>query len=600
MKKYFLFIVILIVAISTGLYGFIDKKEESREKIRRKLEEIRFIRGTLISGRGIAYMDAVAATGPFFENLSIIEDHNQIINLDLDVATRPALPMIAGAQIRFKADMAGTMWFDGGKAMTIRKVYIKGVLYEFITLSFGSVSEKFTPFTLFAPLDLIPMRTSLFYPYYLYDIYDNRLENKDEFPFRGFKADMEFLVGGSGRTLGIKALAVRLAGTDDEPDNAFARYLFGADCYLLFKEMARISFVWCTIKDYGNTGAATEYNTPILNTTMSGEWELDMAPILLSMEKSFISAIGFQGESAVSSFDPDIRTNVLLDDTTGYAHTVSFYTKLKEMAIFKAGWKSVDYEYVAPAAQTRMATPGGHSPVFGDMPLSPFLIDYSYHNFLRVSRDYYDVLNFTYPMNIATPNRTGFFGDLMLDFKYVNLYTEVHSLQEVRPVSAPNINKRTFFRNVNEISFPFPDIEELKIKSMALIPEISFFSIMERVKRDDYEPTSQTNQNEAEDCKMDVYGVDVVFVLLKNLMVSAIYQIYSVSGRKTKDVYNSHQALKISGYEHKNLDIKNKIVGVGLYYSFGPATSANLDYFLKSYAGNYDLDHMRLLFQYGF
>ena len=85
---------------------------------------------------------------------------------------------------------------------------------------------------------------------------------------------------------------------------------------------------------------------------------------------------------------------------------------------------------------------------------------------------------------------------------YINIFSSGAMLEERRPVGASNENKRSFLRNVNEVSLPLSEIIDAKNASKAVIPEISFFNIIERIKRADSAKTTNAGQNEMEDCKV--------------------------------------------------------------------------------------------------
>jgi len=598
MKKYLLMVLVMILFFSSILSGFVDKGEENREKILKKLDELKYIKGVLLSGRGKIYMDAVKGSGLFFQEATTVKDYNQHIQLDMNILTRPVDIVEAGAEVRFKTDLSTEPYLEEGKNIILRNIFAQFIFFEFIKLRFGSLYEHYTPFTLYAPLDLIPMRSELFFPYYREEQYDHLLYNKDDFPLKGGSMQMEFLIPYFDGILGIKGLAVKIGEGDINLGNSYDRYFFAEHSYLTLNDFFKTSVTWAEIRDLEDTNT-TNYNTPVLNDVIAGSWEFDIAPWLFVRDKALIISLGFEGESAVSWHDTD-TDSPLVKNIKGFAHSVNFFTGLKNIGKFKAGWRSIDYEFVAPAAQTRMATPAGESKNYINMALPPMLPDYSYRKFIRLSRDYNDILNFTYPMNEATPNRTGFFGELSMDLKYLNLSSQASVMSERRPVGAPNENKRSFVRNANEISFPFPEILDLSVQPRGLVPEISFFNIIERVKREDFNATILSNQNEAEDCKVDVFGMDVVFVPLKVLSLSALYQVYTVKGRKINDVYASHEPLQISGYQHQEFHIKNTIIGFGLQYSFSPVTQFQLDYFIKEYSDVYKMNQLRALFQMTF
>ena len=239
MKRYFLLNIILALMMATGLFGFIDQREETREKILRKLDELKYIRGMLRSGRGKIFVDAAEGEGTLFDNTSIVKNYHHMIQLDINMLARPVDIIETGVEARFQTDLSGKPWTDDGKNISLRDIFAQGILFEFIKIRFGTLYERFTPFTLYAPLDLIPMRSELFYSYYIESLYDNMLHHKNDFPLNGISMNMEFLIPDMDGTWGIKGLTGKLGSAQDEIGNSFDRYLYGVDTYLIIGKTAK-------------------------------------------------------------------------------------------------------------------------------------------------------------------------------------------------------------------------------------------------------------------------------------------------------------------------------------------------------------------------
>ncbi len=261
-----------------------------------------------------------------------------------------------------------------------------------------------------------------------------------------------------------------------------------------------------------------------------------------------------------------------------------------------------------------MATPGSSREYFKDFGFSPFLSDYSFHNNIMIKRDNFDDLNFTYPMNIATPNRMGLFGKISLKLeKLIKGSVDISSMKEARPVAAPNINKRSFLRAAGEIDLLLSEFTEI-----LLVPDIDGFLIFENNTREDFVGTANTvdannlvitNRNEEENCIINCWGVNLIFRIMEKVSILGIYQQYSIKGIKTIDGYISNQPIYISGYITRDFNIQNTIQGGGVIYAFSRNIKIQVDYLVKELSNKtknlssntelneqYKIDNVRALF----
>ncbi len=588
MKRFF---VILIVAGYYTIFGTMLHSEiEQRDTILAKLEELKNIKKVLITGRAKVIFNSASANGDSFINYEKTRDYNQLIQLDLNFLAHPLEILKLGTTLRFENDISG--FFGTGDMLDIRELYGEILLLRFIKIRIGTLYEKFTPFTLWAPVKLVPLDAPLFSLHKDIALYDNYLDKAEAFPLEGLSINSAFKAGEI--RMDITGLATKL---DDNTTvgNSFDRYLFGANGKIVYNKIAAFALNWVSIQDLKNTGSPV-YNNPLRSDVVSGEATIDFAPILFT-PKFNINSFGVEGELALSSF----KSNINIDSTVkGVANRIKLFLKYNNMLNLEAGWRGIEYEFVSPGAQTRVSTPGGEGDFFEDLVgLPPFLTDYYYRNKIMVSRDNLDFLNFTYPMNIATPNRTGIFGNIGIDYKtFVHTKFELSSMQEVRPVSTPNRNKRSFFRNEGEVSINIPTIVGIDY-----LPEVGGFYILEHSKREDWLATAGTNLNEKEDCKVTVLGVNIMLQLVDKLSVIGMYQNYKIKGPKVVDSYYTHQPIIIAGYlpdengnTTYNFDIENVVVGAGLIYELTKVSKIQLDYLNKEYVNNYTINNVRLLF----
>ena len=503
------------------------------------------------------------------------------------------------------------------KTLVARDLYAEIVLMGFIEIRFGTFYEKFTPFTLYAPIDLMPLRSELFFSYYQEDLYTHYLYHKNCFPLEGVRIKFELLFPDIG-SYNFNSIAAKLAN-QNTPGNSFDRYLFGVNNNFKYSKVLSADLTWVSIQDIKETGT-TNYNKPLRNHVISAAGEFDVIPLLFT-EKAFIKGFGVEGEIAASSFDRNTwDTNT--KTTNGFANRISIFANINDQVKIRGGYHAIEYEYIAPGAQTRFATPGGEGTTFEEAGLDPFLFDYDYQNNVTIARLNDDTLNFTYSMNTATPNRMGIFGDIGINLGIIKINSEASIMQEMRPIAAPNENTREFLRGTGEVSFPLDEfLKEVSFPweeffNINLLPEISFFGMMENITRDDDPDTSHTNWelnkqlNEEEDCMIIGFGGDIVVRLLESLALTGMYQEYRVTGRKTMDAYGTHEPLEISGYTTLDYAIRNLVYGGGLILSFTKSTSIQLDYLIKTSENktenihdpledldaHYKINHFRMLF----
>ncbi len=600
---------LIIFLITTSLSGFIDKEEEKIENLYTKLNELKAIRGVLLTGKGMVFFNANYGKGEPLEPTGKTKDYQQFMQMDINFLAKPLPALECGARLRFKNDLSG--FWGKGDSFSTEDLYGKLLLFKFIKLRFGTIYGKLSPFTLYAPINIVPLRSELFYTYFQEDLYENLLDQPERFPLKGISLNAAVIFEGNTE-LGLKGIVSKL-DKYSSAGNTFDRYMFGANSDLIAFDMTEISVNYVSIQDIKGTENTKEepFNSPLKSDVYSAELELNCAPFLFGKNQN-IKGFGGEGEIAYSTFNSNTtestNTESKGEECHGLAWRWNLFLNYNDNIKLNGGLRYIEYEFVSPGAQTRIVTPARYGSYFdhgfndlGTDALKPSLFDYSYRNKIMIARDNLDKLNYIYSMNIATPNRTGLFCDLNLSFGLVRAAIEVSSMKEVRPIAAPNKNKREFFRNENEISFDLSKILEY-------LPILSGFFTMENNKRDDWpatKATSETNLNEKEDYKINIYGAEAVFELFQNFKLIGMYQLYSVKGLKTIDGYKSNHPIEIKGYHTTKFDIKNSVIGIGFIYEITRAIKVQADYFYKKYEEkednmNYNLNNGRMLFGISF
>ena len=583
-------IILILLLISINIYGFVDRSEESRERLIRKLDELKSVKGVLVTGRGKVFFNSVIGDGTAFPtNNRQKRDIFHIMQMDLNFMARPAKSLEVGTTLRIESDIA--RFYDWGEArpekIFAQEMYMEIILFKFLLLRFGSLYDKFTPFTLCAPVDAIPLRSELFFRHYTENLYSYLLNPDKTFPMKGLSLQSDFIIEDLGE-IAFTAMLQKLADNADD-DNSFDRYLVVGNSKVdLYKQLI-INLVGITIQDLSDTGAPV-YNDPQLNNILSGELQYDIAPALFSA-KSPVKGLGVEGEIALSIFSPN-KSNPSVEHVEGHANRISAFMDYENKIKVRTGWRGIDYEFVSPFAQTRMLTPGQNPMAFKAHNLPGFFTDYHYRSTVNLIRDNNDMLNHTYPMNTATPNRKGIFADFTANFGIVNAAADISSMKEVRPIGWGNDNLRSFLRYTAEFSFDM----SVAFKSKGL-PKISVFYINEDNKRNDDPDTDITvnsNLNEKENRNINVVGFDIVLKPYEKFFFTALYQIYNVSGKKKIDSYVKHQPFLIAGYSPVyDVDIENTVFGAGIIYEFTKVVGFQVDFLKKQYTGQYSLDEYR-------
>jgi len=608
MKNGLLIILLLLVLIS-NLSGILDTTEQEQEKLREQVEGLKFVKGVLVTGRGKVIFGYAKGDGNAFTNYEKVRDYNQIIQLDLNFNANPLESIRCVANIRAQNDISG-FYAKSGDVLEVRDIFVEFILFRFIQLRGGTIYEKYTPFTLIAPVNLIPLDAPLLKIYKEEALYDNFLNQNGKFPLEGLEAKTGFLLGKLG-SLNLNGFAAKLDGYQSD-GNSYDRYLFGTQINTYLLKMLTATGTITSLQDLLDTGTQ-DPNEPRYNYVISGAARLDIIPFFFS-EKFFIKSAGADIEIAQSKFNEN-KKNENSQDDIGYANRLGGFININDMLKADAGVRMIDYEFVSPGAQSRVATSGASGDYFSDFNIQPVLYHYSFNNKIMLARDNGDMLNYTYAMNEATPNRTGLYtkiyGNLL---KWIEGKVDFSQMKEIRPIARSNQQKRSFLRQSIQIAVNGPEIIDFPF-----LPVIQGFIITENVKRDDEPATTSLNPAntnvskqliETEDFKSIVKGASITIEVLKKLSVSAIYQIYNYQGRKFIDIYKSHEPIEIDGYtiiDYKE-PVKNNLQGIGITYHASKLSVLQGDYIIQEYENtdpvyekeNYSIENWRLLLRLRF
>ncbi len=582
MKKSF-FCSLLIFLIINTLSAFIDDEDQKQGRILKKLDELKNIKGVLITGRGKAFFEAGFGSDNLFRDRTIVRDYNHILQMDVNFLAVPTPVFEIGGTLRLQNDLSG-FWGLHGDSIVSRDLYAELILIKFVSLRVGQIYEKFTPFTLYAPVDALPLRSELLYSYYEDDLYENHLDHNNSFPLLGANIKADFTIKDIGSS-SIKGIAAKIgvgsgSGKYSMSTNIYDRYLFGAHGEFKYKNILKANGTWMMLKDFGDTGIPSTriYDTvfPIQLDIISGQAEVDAAPAYFS-EKDPIKHLGVKAEIARSAYHhkktvytTNYSTNVI--NTNGMAGSYSAYISLENIKL-EAGYRQVDYTFISPFAQTKTVISPGTGTSFDTAGLPPLAYEFSFINIPVLGKNYYDALNFTCPMNTATPNRKGLFFNFNLSAVIASIGGEYSSMQETLTIFSNNKLPRSFSHIEAYISF-----------KPVFNFELTGFFINEENTRDD---DSDTFSNEKEDLVINGMGAELVFRAVEKLSFIGAYQNYTLKGKKYIDVYNSNEPIAIKSYQYLDLNLINELVGVGFIYAFNKALTLQVDYLIKTYQNKY-------------
>jgi hypothetical protein len=497
--------------------------------------------------------------------------------MDLDFEANPMRIVRAGASLRFRNDLSG--YYGAGDSLTFRNLWGEIVLFRFLTLRLGMVYENYTPLTLSAPVELLPLSNPTLSAYRDNMLYDAYLDRKDRFPFEGVTMNADF--SGDGHSLNLRAIAAKL----DEAGNAgnsFDRYLFGGHAAYGWNKFLETKATWVSLRDLRDTGTPV-FNTPVAQDVCSLVFKYDLLKQIGKKDSG-----GIEAEFARSFFKTDASLTNTPAVSAGAVRVNAFVTLMRSLLI-RVGWQAVPYEFVAPAAQTRIAFPGGTAQIFSSAGLDGFLFDYELNNRVKLGRNNRDLLNASRAMNEATPNRTGLAGQAVLNIrKAVKLSLDASRLSEMRPVSASNGNLRSYRRISGQFSLPTDEWT-----GRSFFPVIGGFLMMEDIDRKD-DPDS--SGSEREDCRIRAAGVNAEIRVTVKFSLTGLYQWYGITGRRIFDDYSSGDALKIAGYTPVSFGLTQTLKGGGAVWSFSRNIRIQGDYLVRAEEGRVSVSETRVLF----
>lgn len=569
--------VAVLAAFPVTLSAFVDSDELRQEQILFRIDRLKSINGVLVTGRGLARFDGGALSGPWSTNTPKGRDYVGHFQMDVAIQSVPYPNMEMGGSFRIYSELSG--FWGSRERIEPREIWLDLLLLKYLGLRMGRIAPRYTPFTLYLPTDHVLMRTAPFFAFYqdrLYDAY--LLDQNGRFPMDGLevRADAEL---GENR-LSFNGHVAKVYGYFEAP-GFYDRYHFGTHLrFVEASETVRADAVWTALADLWGTPDVAPAPGPRRNMVFAGRVDADAAHFLSRDGKGALKNLGVEYEGAMSLFTTNANPTNASPAQNGFGHRVTVYVSVKApdfRARVRAGWQSVDYEFVSPAAQNRALTFGQDGELFAGLGLPPYLPHVGVDRKIALSRSLHAPLSFTYAMNEATPNRAGFFGSADVKVRQVGVAAKVASLSETRAVGSNNPNLRRFLYAEGSAS--------VKVNKWL---ELGGVGLYETVKR-------EGATNVREDCAATVYGADVTFKPVRKLSLTLSWQSYGLTGRKVRDNYDPGQALRIRDYTPFDYDLEQSLLGATLVYDFSRSFRGTLSYQRRSSADRYDLDMVRTL-----
>ena len=522
MKKLFLFIFIWVL-ISTFSLSADETVEEKQKRIEQKQDT----------------------------NLRI--DDNLI---HLKMAVRPNNFIYAGWILRFQNNIGN---FFGAASMQAREVFFHINMLDFIHFELGDFRASLTPLTLWAPVREFDYDAKIFLIQREDDKYDNFLDVENKWPLQGVKMTFGLYSDYLIDEIHCKVFTALLS-TDP-----YDRLLTGVRINVLRKdELADIGCTYSGLYDLKETEKSA--GNPIQSYILAVDGEIKPAKIF-----------GIFGELAQSHMD--FYTNAKKDakPQNSYRDT-AFHGGVRIWLlqnILEVAYHSIGNEYFVPGAQTSTYDRTGTS-FLSSQGLKGGFNDREYNYKINTERKLNTVLNYSLPMNIATPNREGYFVEFesqSLDFFETTI--KFSSLREIRSIG---VNTP---RNFSTAQFGGKlDIRD-KIR-FDFLPVLTGVYFLENIKRDNDEGIPIDT---SEEINIELKGAGIEIYPTRKLALLAGYNVAQFKSDKAwQNIASGDNPLSEDFfYALEKIDTTEQIINAGIIYQITYNMHLRIDYFIQKY-----------------
>ena len=595
MKRLFFICILLLIPVMVSFAQETTEErqkriEEKQDEILKEIDRLKNQTGVLIDGRIKFDFEIIKVSGKSLATNVATRELKPFIQVDFNIEASPLEGIRGGGKIRLENNMSG--FWGGGDVISAREVWLKALLIKFIEFKIGDIREKLTPFTLWAPVWELKYDAKLFLLAGEDAKYDNFLDEENKWPLQGIHMDLGFKSTYLVDKVYLKGFVSRL---DTDP---YDRLISGARISTLSKGEVGILEFGGTItglNDIKTTEKAE--STPLESYVISGDWNLRP-----------VKSISIFGEIAQSKMDfytgiQSTAAQHTYKDTAaqGGAQIHLFGISLKGM------YHQVGYDYFAPGAQTAAYNIEDPSSYLQIQSLETIFDERTYNKIVRVTRDWYNVMNPCLPMNIATPNREGYIiGVDTVSPGFVETEVKYYQLKEIKSIMCRN-ELRNFEIMEGGGRINLRELFSKKSMLFSCIPVIIGSYKAENIKRDD--DVGTTNINEKENYKIELISGGLEFYPLNKLSFLFGYNLLKHKGRFWTTTFPSATDLNPLTDDIANLlrdlDGIQTIIGLGLYYSVSPNAGARIDYQMKKlhnkkndYKYNLDIFHIYYLIKF--
>ncbi len=549
---------------NTGSVNLDDIKARQKT-ILTKIEDLESVAGFRIEGYGRLKMFDYTGGGNALTTNSIRNQTDSDVVMDLGFIANPNNNITGYGSIRLKQDLGG--YWGTGASVETRRVYLKGVINQFLLFQVGDIYEEFTPLT----LHKMNIENFDYYPTFAKekikaDLYDYYLD-EDGFPLMGMKIYFGFK--GVTQKEAIKYIRTEMF-VSRISTTPFDRICYGGKSSFDFsgsRNSLMVSLQGVGIKDKQDTGSTND--NPILNNVYSikGSFAIDKFDFIT--ENNYIKV---EAEYAMSKYNPDTFNNKEYRGTATYGQVSFPFFGID----FTGGVFAVDNNFVALGAQNltyknymrngSIFASENINPTFLDMRYVNEIPDYPYYG----ANMYYNGMS---PVGIASPNRGGMFIKAVAKlFDGLEIGGEYDKGNEIDSVGC--YETRDFKKYVYKADVEFN-------KLIKFLPKITGLYVKSTTVRND---DTTTVSNDSINLSYDLKIINGEFNINKKLTLFASYLISKIDGNEV--VLNMVNAVEIGSYTSNNRDYADSNIGFGFKYKLASRAYINCVYNLIDYTDN--------------
>ncbi len=564
MKRFillFMFIPVIANAVTHNI-EIEDEIKAKQEKILKKIDYLENQATFSLTGRGFIWFENLQGEGNALDYKKSIREHINNMQIDFNLLKRifPTLTIFAG--LRFYNDFSG--FYGLGDSFEARELYVESIMWGFLKIRVGDFLQKLTPLTFYAPVPGWGLKKGIFDIFEEKKTYDKFLINNC-LPLQGIQMDAKFKTDIYFDSLHFYGSIARLDKT------IYNRFVSSVKIDLTKNESLTLTGTIVNYYDIKETESEITEIPPISDTVFSVLYDLE--PLLLLNNyntKKDLPGIKLSGEIAQSVFITNLKTSSETIQDYGMNLSIAGWIYKNRL---KLTYIDIGNEFYSPAAQSSVYNISTLSSDYtlsylNEQELNYHFADREYNNQIKFYRNWYNPVNFTFPMNEATPNRKG------IRIEYLTRMLEIFELKlsygNYKEIRAMRTKYKRDFKNYT-ISLLL-DFGSYKNN----LPEVFLKLQSEKINRKDDERTISID--ESENLKNLIYIVEGNFKITKRWSLLTGFSSWEQKGTKWNDFANLINPLSediVSIY--KKSSFKQYYITGGLKYNI------NLNSFILVY-----------------